>query len=41
LSKIPHEDISHKKVKLPPRSKKGEYDDQASLAERYFIPSVY
>ena len=41
LSKIPHEDISHQKVKLPPRSKKGEYDDQASLAERYFIPSVY
>jgi polyphosphate kinase 2 (PPK2 family) len=41
LSKIPHEDISHNKVKLPPRSKKGEYDDQASLAERYFIPSVY
>jgi polyphosphate kinase 2 len=41
LSKIPHEDIAHKKVKLPPRSKKGEYDDQASLAERYFIPSVY
>ncbi|MGW8368903.1 MAG: polyphosphate kinase 2 [Gammaproteobacteria bacterium] len=41
LSKIPHEDIPHEKVKLPPRSKKDEYDDQASLEERYFIPEVY
>ncbi len=41
LSKIPHKDIPHEKIKLPPRSKKGAYDDQASLAERYFIPSVF
>ena len=40
LSKIPHEDIPHEKVKLPPRSKKGAYDDQASLEGRNFIPEM-
>ncbi len=41
LSKIPHEEIAHEKVKLPPRSKKDAYDDYASLEERYFIPELF
>ena len=40
LSKIPHQAIPHEKVKLPARSKKGAYDDQASLEGRNFIPEM-
>ncbi len=40
LSNIPHEDVPHKKVKLPPRSEEGAYDDQASLEGRNFIPEM-
>jgi len=39
LERIPHKRISHKRVKLPPRSDKGRYNDQLKgakfVAERY------
>ena len=41
LSQIPYHDVTHNKVKLPKRSNKGEYDDQATLAGRNFIPDIY
>jgi polyphosphate kinase 2 (PPK2 family) len=41
LSTIPYKKVSWKKVKLPKRSNKGSYDDQASLKGRKFIPEVY
>ena len=41
LSRIPYKTIPRKKVKLPKRSKKGAYDDQASLAGRRFVPEKY
>jgi polyphosphate kinase 2 len=37
LSQIPYKKISHKKVKLPKRSNKKGYDDQASLKGRKFV----
>jgi polyphosphate kinase 2 len=41
LSLIPYKKVHRKKVKLPNRSKKHAYDDEASLRGRRFIPSVY
>jgi polyphosphate kinase 2 len=41
LTLIPHKKIDHPKVKLPNRSKKHAYDDEATLARRKFVPSVY
>ena len=41
LSLIPYKKIPHKKIKLPNRSKKGSYDDQASLKGRRFVPENY
>jgi polyphosphate kinase 2 len=41
LSLIPYEDVPRKKVKLPKRSSKGKYDDQATLAGRKFVPEKY
>ncbi|WP_242593758.1 polyphosphate kinase 2 [Corallococcus exiguus] len=41
LEKIPYEKVKRAKVKLPPRSKQGEYDDDASLKGRNFIPERY
>jgi polyphosphate kinase 2 len=41
LSLIPYEKMPREKVKLPKRSSKGKYDDQASLAERTFVPEKY
>jgi polyphosphate kinase 2 len=38
LSLIPYEKVPREKVKLPQRSDKGEYDDQASLKGRNFVP---
>jgi polyphosphate kinase len=37
LSQIPYKKIAHKKVKLPKRSDKNSYDDQASLKGRKFV----
>jgi len=41
LKLIPHRKIDRPKVTLPKRSKKHAYDDEASLARRRFVPSVY
>jgi hypothetical protein len=37
LSLIPYREVPHDKVKLPRRSHKGKYDDQATLAGRTFV----
>jgi polyphosphate kinase 2 len=41
LSLIPHKRIKTDKVKLPRRSKKGAYDDVATIARRKFVPERY
>jgi polyphosphate kinase 2 len=41
LSLIPYKNVSREKVKLPKRSSKGEYDDQATLEGRTFVPEKY
>src|SRR5947209_3497384 len=41
LSLISYEEAPREKVKLPGRSDKGEYDDQATLADRRFVPEKY
>jgi polyphosphate kinase 2 len=41
LELIPYEKPSRPKVKLPKRSTKGRYDDQASLRERNFVPENF
>lgn len=41
LSLIPYEEVSQKKVKLPKRSNKGKYDDQAALKGRKLVSQKY
>ena len=41
LSLLPYERVPAKRVKLPKRSKKGAYDDQAKLKGRRFVPEKY
>jgi polyphosphate kinase 2 len=41
LSLIPYKKAPHEKVKLPKRSNKGHYDDQASLKGHRFIAEKY
>ncbi len=41
LSQIPYEKVSKEKIELPKVSKKHEYDDIASIADRRFIPEIY
>jgi polyphosphate kinase 2 len=41
LKLIPYKKVHRKKVKLPRRSTKGEYDDQATLRGRTFVPEQY
>jgi polyphosphate kinase 2 len=41
LSLIPYKAIKRPKVKLPSRSRKLEYDDEASIARRRFVPERY
>ncbi|MBX9825411.1 MAG: polyphosphate kinase 2 [Xanthobacteraceae bacterium] len=41
LSAIPYKKIKNPKVKLPPRSNKGAYDDQVSLKGRHFVAERY
>ena len=41
LSLIPYKDVPRSKIKLPQRSKKGAYDDQATLKGRTFVPEKY
>jgi polyphosphate kinase 2 len=41
LNLIPHKKTARDKIKLPKRSKKGAYDDQASLKRRNCVPDKY
>lgn len=41
LTLIPYEKVRSEKVKLPARSNKGKYDDQATLEGRNFVPEKY
>jgi hypothetical protein len=41
LDLIPYKKVPRAKVKLPKRSMKGAYDDQASLKRRTFVPEKY
>jgi polyphosphate kinase 2 len=41
LKLIPHKEVPHDKVKLPKRATKGEYEDQAILKGRNFVPEKY
>jgi polyphosphate kinase len=41
LDSIPHKEVPRKKIKLPQRSMKGEYDDSAPLEKRKFVREVY
>jgi polyphosphate kinase 2 len=41
LASIPYKKVPRPKVKLPKRSNKGSYDDQASLAGRKFVAEKY
>ena len=41
LSVIPYKKLPDQKVKLPKRSSKGSYDDNASIKSRRFVPERY
>jgi hypothetical protein len=41
LSEIPYRKIQRPKVKLPKRSEKGKYDDNAALRGRHFVSERY
>ncbi len=41
LEQVPYERLQTKKVDLPDRSKKGEYDDEAALELRRWVPNRY
>jgi hypothetical protein len=41
LKLIPYQPVKKPKIKLPARSKKGAYDDVASLKGRRFVPEKY
>ena len=41
LSLIPYEDVPREKVEIPERDLTHEYDDEATLAERRFVPEHY
>ena len=41
LKLIPYKKVPRDKVKLPKRSTKHAYDDQASIARRKFVPEKY
>jgi polyphosphate kinase 2 len=41
LAQIPYKRVKHDKVKLPKRSDKGHYDDDASLKGRKFVEQIF
>ncbi|HEV8112616.1 MAG TPA: polyphosphate kinase 2 [Planctomycetota bacterium] len=41
LRLIPHKKLPREKIKLPKRSMKHAYDDQATLKRRKFVPEIY
>lgn len=41
LSLIPYEKLPREKIKIPKRSNKGKYDEEATLKGKRFIPEKY
>jgi polyphosphate kinase 2 len=41
LALIPHKKIKRSRVKLPDRSRKGAYNDEATIARRRFVHEIY
>jgi polyphosphate kinase 2 len=41
LSLLRYKQVPREKIKLPKRSKKGAYDDQATLEHRKFVPEIF
>jgi polyphosphate kinase 2 len=41
LKLVPYKEVAREKIKLPKRSMKGAYDDQAALKGRRFVPERY
>jgi polyphosphate kinase 2 len=41
LKLIPYKEVKREKIKLPKRSNRGEYDDEATLKGRTFVPEKY
>jgi polyphosphate kinase 2 len=41
LAQVPYEKLKRPRIQIPPRSRKGAYDDQKSLAGRRFVPERY
>ena len=41
LDRIPHQKVPREKIKLPKRSEKGAYDDQATIKGRKFVAEKY
>lgn len=41
LKQVPYKHLKAKKVDLPDRSKEGEYDDEAALEFRRWVPNLY
>ena len=41
LTRVPYERLKADKVELPDRSKNGEYDDEAALEFRRWVPNLY
>lgn len=41
LELVPYEKVAREKIRLPKRSKKEAYDDQATLSGRRFVPEKY
>jgi polyphosphate kinase 2 len=41
LKQIPYKSVPREKIRLPDRSKKGAYDDAATLKGRHFVPEKY
>ena len=41
LSLIPYKKVPHEEIKMPKRSMKHAYDDQATLKGRKFVPQKY
>lgn len=41
LKQFPYKEVKRLTIKLPPRSHEGEYDDQATLVGRHFVPEHY
>ena len=41
LSLIPYEDLPYEPAELPPRGKKGAYDDEAALETKTWVPEEY